>query len=375
MSKGKEGAFIYADESGHSGKEIFNEKSPIYYQGAVISVGEIETKVAPIIQKYCTENGLDRLHGYELGEERVNSLCLELLEALDGTKWKFHYTILQKRYIAPTKFVDTVFDCWDNPAVHPFWYTTELFRHTLCILIDDMMEEDLDVEFWSYYLKDDLDGLINICKSLLEKAPHIYDKRACEVVTAGLSYAIENPDIFTLISAKGKSAYKKQTPNIIAFSSLLTATHRFCKEYGVSVSELVHDRSDEFKGTMREYHRMFFGVDFEEDKFGGIPQFKQVEYDLGEFKLESSKKSYGLQVADLFLWLIQRDIADKNLEETKAKIFDNSDNFVISRAMSLAIIKARHFQLMQEELTPEMIKAGKKLNKKIEANQKAAMKK
>ena len=373
MSKRKEGAFIYADESGHSGKEIFNEKSPIYYQGAVISVGDIETKVAPIIQKYCTENGLDRLHGYELGEERVNSLCLELLEALDGTPWKFHYTILQKRYIAPTKFVHTVFDCWDNPAVHPSWYTTELFRHTLCILIDDMMEEGLDVEFWNYFLKDDLDGLINICKALLEKAPNICDKRACEVVTAGLGYAIENPDIFTLISAKGKSAYKKQTPNIIAFSSLLNATHRFCKEYGVSVSELVHDQSDEFKGTMREYHRMFFGVDFEKDKFGGIPQFKQVEYDLGEFKLESSKKSYGLQVADLFLWLIRREITDKNLEETKAKILDNSDDFVISRAMSLAIIEARHFQLMQEELTPEMIEAGKKLNKKIEANQKAAI--
>ena len=375
MSKGNEGAFIYADESGHSGKEIFNEKSPLYYQGAVISIGEIESKVAPIIQRYCTENGLVRLHGYELGEERVNNLCLELLEALDGTQWKFHYTILQKKYIAPTKFVDTVFDCYDNPAVHPFWYTTELFRHTLCILIDDMMEGGLDIEFWNYYLKDDLDGLIKICSTLLKKAPYIFDKRAMEVVTAGLSYAIANPDIFTLISAKGKSAYKKQTPNIIAFSSLLTATHRFCKEYGVSVSELVHDQSDEFKGTMREYHRMFFGVDFEEDKFGGIPQFKQVEYDLGEFKLESSKKSYGLQVADLFLWLIQRDITDKNLEETKAKILDNSDDFVISRAMSLAIIKARHFQLMQEELTPKMLKEGKKLNKKIEANQKTAMEK
>lgn len=297
------------------------------------------------------------------------------MEALDGTQWKFHYTILQKKYIAPTKFVDTVFDCYDNPAVHPFWYTTELFRHTLCILIDDMMEGGLDIEFWNYYLKDDLDGLIKICSTLLKKAPYIFDKRAMEVVTAGLSYAIANPDIFTLISAKGKSAYKKQTPNIIAFSSLLTATHRFCKEYGVSVSELVHDQSDEFKGTMREYHRMFFGVDFEEDKFGGIPQFKQVEYDLGEFKLESSKKSYGLQVADLFLWLIQRDITDKNLEETKAKILDNSDDFVISRAMSLAIIKARHFQLMQEELTPKMLKEGKKLNKKIEANQKTAMEK
>ena len=375
MNNKDKGVFIYADESGHSGKEIFNEQSPLYYQGAIISIGDIESKIAPIIQRYCEKHGLERLHGYELGEERVNSLCTELLEVLNGTEWIFHYTILQKRYIAPTKFVDTVFDSFDNPAVNPFWYTTELFRHMLCILIDDMMEGGLDVEFWGYYLKDDTEGLVKICSELLEKTPYIFDKRACEVVTAGLTYAIENPEIFNLIAAKGKSAYKKETPNIIAFSSLLTATHRFCKEHEVSVSELVHDQSDEFKGTMREYHRIFFGVDYEEDKFGGIPLFKRVEYDLGVFKLESSKKSYGLQVADLFLWLIQREITDKNLEKTKAKILDNSDDFFISREMSLTIIKARHFQLMQQEMTPEMVEAGKKLNNKIEANQLARMKK
>ena len=69
MCQENEGAFVYAGESGHSGKDIFNEESPLYYQGAIISVGDISSKVAPIIQRYCTENGLERLHGYELGEE------------------------------------------------------------------------------------------------------------------------------------------------------------------------------------------------------------------------------------------------------------------------------------------------------------------
>jgi len=374
MSKVNKGAFIYADESGNSGKDIFNKNSPIYYQGAIISVDEIESTVSPIVEQYCAENGLERLHGYELGEERVNSLCIELLDALNEIQWKFHYTILQKRYIAPTKFVDTIFDCYDNPAVHPLWYTTEIFRHTLCIVIDDMMKDGLDAEFWNYYLKDDSDGIIRICKILLKKAPYVFDKRVFEVISAGLNYAISNPNILTLTSAKGKSAYKKQTPNIIAFSSLLMAIHRFCKEYDVSVSEFTHDQSDEFKGTMREYHRMFFGVDLEEDKFGGIPQYKQVEYELGEFKIKSSKKSYGLQVADLFLWVVQRNIQDEKLKETKVRILANSDNFVTSRKMSLIIIKARHFQLMQQELTPEMIEAGEILNKKILDNQRSAMK-
>ena len=182
MQKVDQDAFIYADESGNSGKDIFNEGSPIYYQGAIISVGEIESIVAPIVEQYCAENGLERLHGYELGEERVNSLCIELLDVLNETQWKFHYTVLQKRYIAPTKFVDTIFDCYDNPAVHPLWYTTEIFRHTLCIVIDDMMKDGLDAEFWNYYLKDDSDGIIRICKILLKKAPYVFDKRVFEVI-------------------------------------------------------------------------------------------------------------------------------------------------------------------------------------------------
>ncbi len=238
-----------------------------------------------------------------------------------------------------------------------------------------MMEENLDKEFWGYYLNDDVDGLVKICRSLLVRAPYIYDKRACEVVSDGLAYAIEHPEIFTLISAKGKSAYKKQTPNIVAFSSLLTAVHRFCKEFGVSVSEFTHDQSDEFKGTMREYHRMFFGVDYEEGKFGGIPKFKKVDYDLGVFRIESSKKSYGLQVADLFLWIIQRDISNKELIATKARILEHSDDYVISRGMSLLIIKARHNQIMNKDISPDQLQAGMELNKKINLVQRRKIKK
>lgn len=374
MSNKKDAAFIYADESGHSGKEIFNKKSPTYYQGAIFSVGDIEQKVAPIIQKYCSENGLERLHGYELGEERVSKLCSELLSVLDSMHWKFHYTIIQKSYIAPTKFVDLIFDSTDNPAVHPYWYNMELFRHTLCILIDDMMADGLDEEFWGYFLKNDLNGILKICSILLKKSTYIFDKRTKEVVTDGLSYAIKNPDIFTLIAAKGKSAYKTQTPNIIAFSSLVNDVNHFCKKNGVSVSELIHDQNDEFRGTMREFHRIFSGIDYDEDEFGGIPLYKEVDYNLGLFKLESSKKSYGLQVADLFLWLIQRNIKDKSLIETKNRILNNSNEFVISRSMSLAIVHARTYQLMHQELTPEMIKAGKIIGKKIKDNQLARMK-
>ncbi|MDM5061374.1 DUF3800 domain-containing protein [Aeromonas salmonicida] len=365
LKENKPNAFVYADESGHSGKNIFDDASPVYFQGALVSVGDIDHIVSPIIEDYCKKHNLDRLHGFELGEDIVNALCVSLLSALDKTDWVFHYTIIQKNYMASTKFVDIVFDSFNNPAVHPLWYNVPLFRHMLSVSIDEIMEPELKKDFWGYFISDEVDGMVKISEILLGECQRISDPRTREVVVNGLSYAISNPDIFSLESSKGKSAYKTQTPNMVAFSSLLMAVHRFCKPRNIGVHTFIHDQNDQFKGTMREYHRLFFGFDIEKDKFGGLSLLKEVSYELGEFKLESSKKSYGLQVVDLFLWLVQRDFKNPKLILTREKLMERSDNFFISREMSLKIIHEKTMELMQEDFSVEQIEKAKGLNMKI----------
>ncbi|HCG5272515.1 TPA: DUF3800 domain-containing protein [Vibrio parahaemolyticus] len=361
-----QGVYIYADESGHSGKEIFKEQSALYYQGAVLIDREIDSLVEGIIASYCEEHGLERLHGFELGEERTNKLCIQLLDALDQQNWEFHYTIVQKRYLAPTKFVDTIFDCWDNPAVPKTWYVVDLLRHSICLVIDDMMHDGLDEDFWRAYLADDLEELMAVCRTLLVRSQQIPDQRLKQVVSESLAYAIENPQLFTLISAKGKSAYKKQTPNMVAFSSLLNSIHGFCNKLDLGVKQFVHDQNDEFRGTMREFHKLFFKFEQEETSFGGVPTLKDFGYDIGQFMLESSKKSYGLQVVDLFLWLLQRDATTPELQATKARLLDNSVDFVISRHMSVNIVQARYHQVMTSPLSQEQLAKGKEFSRKLE---------
>jgi hypothetical protein len=42
------GFYIYADESGNSGKKIF-DVTPFYYQGAIFSIGDIQIYVAGLV--------------------------------------------------------------------------------------------------------------------------------------------------------------------------------------------------------------------------------------------------------------------------------------------------------------------------------------
>ncbi|WP_241646570.1 hypothetical protein [Rosenbergiella metrosideri] len=99
--------------------------------------------------------------------------------------------------------------------------------------------------------------MLEVASIILSHIDSIGDPRLKEVMHDGLNYAISHPDEFTLICTHGKSAYKGQTPNMVAFSSLMAGTHAFCKKYESSVEQLIHDRSDEFRGTMHQYHKIF----------------------------------------------------------------------------------------------------------------------
>lgn len=360
------GAYIYADESGHSGKELFG-KALYYFQGAILSVGDIEPQIGDVVSKYCEKYSVERLHGFELGEEKITEVCSELLSTLSSVEWQFHYTVIEKQYIAVTKFVDTIFDSAENPAVPPMWYNIELFRHMICLEINNILNrKDLE-HCWQAYLNDDISGLLSVAGTVSKKSKKIADRRARQVISDSVKYAQKHPENFTLSAKKGKSAYKKHTPNMVTFSSLLAATHRFCKKNHVGVNALIHDQTDEFKGTMREFHRTFFGFDFEPNTFGVSPSIAPVDYNLGIFDLKSSKHNYGLQVVDLFLWLVQRDVKSDELRTLKEQIMSNADEFMISQERSKLIVAARMHQLNQNPLSIEQYQKAKATQDKLEA--------
>lgn len=355
--------FIYADESGHSGRFIFNEPQ-WYYQGAILSTVDTEPILQSLAEKYRKELKVDRLHANELRPQTIEAIASSFLLLLEDFQWVFHLTVVEKPYLAVTKFVDSIFDSEENKGVRWLWYNHEFFRHTLCCLFDDVLTEQAKKEFWDAYLEDDYKMISSVVKFALETLNEFpLDRSLYKISRDGLLFALKYPEEITLMASKTKKSYKGHTPNMVAFSSLIQAVHSFCKEHKVIPQAFVHDPQSEFGTTMREYHELFGRARLFQNKNGFLDS-EGVNYDLGKFSLTPSKYLSSLQAVDLFLWLNQRN--NSRSPGLRKSISMHTDPFYISRASSELIRTAWAYKLDQLPLSRGQIKRGKVIIKRME---------
>jgi hypothetical protein len=357
--------YIYADESGHTGKYIFNEP-PFYFQGAILSTVDTESLLNPIADYFKKKLNVCRLHANELQQPVVEEIALLFLKPLTDINWVFHITVVEKQYLSVTKFVDSIFDSFENKGVRWLWYNHEFFRHTLCCFFDDLLSTKVKRKFWEAYLKDDYQGICSVMKFALNRIDKIdINARLKEVSKDGLTFALENPKEITLMANQTKKSYKGHTPNMVAFISLLQSIHEFCKKNNVVPETFIHDPQSEFGATMREYHNLHSNVRTREHKLG-LPQSpERVKYGLGEFALCPAKDVASLQAVDIFLWLSRRTDKIEN-EELKRILISRTDPFYISRAMSEMIVYKWILQFSTTEFTQEQLIKGKKIIEDLE---------
>lgn len=357
--------FIYADESGHTGKHIFNDP-PFYLQGAILCLTDPEPLLCPIANRFKKKLNVPKLHANELQQPVVEEIALSFVEPLTDINWVFHITVIEKPYLSVTKFVDSIFDSAENKGVRWLWYNHQFFRHTLCCLFDEILPMEKKKHFWEAYLKDDHQSICSVVRYAL----HILDKidinaRLKEVAKDGLSFALENPQEITLMANRTKKSYKGHTPNMVAFISLLQSVHKFCKDNNVTPEVFVHDPQIEFGETMRKYHELHSNVRVNELKHGILQEPDVVECGLGKFALRPAKDVGSLQAVDILLWLSQRTEKIQN-EELNSALVERTDPFYISRAMSEMLVSKWIIELSITELTQEKLMKAQRIIEDLE---------
>ncbi len=113
--------FIYADESGNTGRHIFNEPR-FYFQGALFSTTDLEPILSPVIDHYCSKLSISRIHAKNIPSHIVFEIACSIIDSIQDNNWKFHVTVIEKPYLAITKFVDSIFDSGENIGARRFWY-------------------------------------------------------------------------------------------------------------------------------------------------------------------------------------------------------------------------------------------------------------
>ena len=359
--------FIYADESGNSGRNLFDPAQEIYGQGAILTLADAEPIVEPVIRPHLETRGLRRIHANELPPHEVATIAVQLIGALDEVgPWEFHVTAIHKPYLATTKFVDTVFDSGENIGARNLWYNLEFLRHVICCAIDDMLTPRNRQRFWAAFLGDDIEA---IKASIRNADTYLYrnveDPRLREVIRDAFRGALRYPEQLTLSVARARGAYRDHTPNMVAFSSLLQAINEFAHVQGRPPVAFFHDEQQEFRTSMRQMHE-FFGPVRRIDTGRLVPEIQRVEYDLARFSTPSSRDLTPLQAVDVLLWIEQRDDDHPAIAHAKVRLSEKTNDFYISRGMSELIVRSWLQRIYGEAMPVEQLVRGRELVEEIE---------
>lgn len=343
---------IFADESGHSGKEIFN--TPKFYHQCAIIVPENRLAVFDkILDKWCEKLNVQRLHAKDIRPEFRTAIFEEIAPLFQENGIIAHTTLFEKDYLPALKIVDSFFDPWENLGARKMWYIMAHFRHALCLAVDQILNDEEKKKFYFGYLKDDRSVYCEILETLidrLESDPYI-DGRLRVVMCEAFEWAISNMEKMVINHIENRHSYKGNTPNLIAFSSMLHSIKELANEKGWKVKRLIHDEQNEFGNVMKEYQKIF-GSRFIKQEIDFFPKMSEDNVPVDNFEISSSKKENLLQVVDIFLW--------HKVKELTSNIKNQSD-FYITRAMSSMIVDIGMKKFSKTKLSAHDIERGKRM--------------
>ncbi len=314
--------FVFVDETGNTGGNLFDLEQPDFLTGALITKIDFDACRSGSVRSLCRRHGISSIHGSVIGVEAVEKVAGHLLRLLKEVDARFFISRVEKSYLLVTKLFDTFFDSGENPAVPFFTYNAKPLRLLLCFKVASLVDEAVARSFWSMLTaknetkaREEIPG---ICDTFLERVHYLPDARSREVISEAFSWARTHPEALDFAKTR-REAKKGHMPNLVAFVNLLEGLEKYSKRWKRPVRRITHDRQSQFESTLREYHRIFAEAMEEHITwFGDSFELRRVPG--SEFRILSSEQSAGIQVADLFLWLFRQMVNGKSLPMASARL-------------------------------------------------------
>jgi hypothetical protein len=252
--------FAFADETGNTGANLFDEAQPDFYTGALVTRSNFDVVWGGKLTSICKRAGIDALHASVLGVARLDPIAEPLLALLKKADARFFISRVEKRYLLATKVFDTFFDSGENPSASWHLYNIRLLRLTLCFKVATLLTDDIAKRFWDMLMakseKSARAIIPEICTAMLERVPLLSDQRSRDVVTEVFSWSLAHPNALDIFVAS-RQAKNGHMPNVVAFTNLLDGLEKLSKKWDRPLRKLVHDRQAQFETTLAEWHRLF----------------------------------------------------------------------------------------------------------------------
>ena len=322
--------FFFVDESGNTGNNLFDEWQPVLCYGTLSSKLNPDALATSDHAGMLRKLGVTCLHANELGLSRLSEIAPDLIGLQKRFDFGFDYWYMHKPTYALSMLFEAIFDHERNRALK--WdkdrapLALPVFR-SLARLCDEVLLR----QAWSLRIASDIDSRIGEVAAFLgvlwerSRASNM-DAATKRLFDAALGFGIWNPDALDF----GSNYKNLHAPNVRGFQFVLAAIARRLREAKrkdalsikadrqsefntaqASVHDIEQQLSDDLAAASENERRRYLAQPFfegtdDEDVLGtGMPR-REIEF-------VASESSVGLQLVDIYLWIMRRARSGKEV--------------------------------------------------------------
>jgi len=379
MGQSKIPIYAYVDESGNTGKNIFDPAQPDYYTAAVVNKGDFDATYGGRIKTIAQKVGANAIHANELGLGRLEEVAGDLYKLLSASNAHFFVSRVEKAYLLATKMFDVLFDSGENAAVAWHTYNFRPLKIMLAFKLAAAIDDEIAREFWKCLLLPSEEAsrkmLPAICEALKARLTILPDERSRQVLGDGLDWIIKHPESVHLATEQ-KIAKQGHFPNLVAFTNLLNGLQHFSTLWKKKIARITHDEQNEFGRMLQSSHAMFSNAAPDVIEWAGERYSLQMAPG-SQFVIKGDEESAGIQMADAALWLYGQSLKGKDIPPGCARML----NLVLERGWHNDFsFQGVHDSMMEKwgevffgPVDPEKLEAAQKMMDQAEKSRLASM--
>jgi hypothetical protein len=322
--------FFHIDESGNTGNNLFDNSQPWLSYGVLSSSTNVDALGIPLHKAMLSRLGVEALHASPLGEERIEKISPLLLQLQKKMRFEFGYYFIEKRTYALVQLFEAVFDAGLNEAVPWIQYWTPM-RFLLIHQLSTIVDEDLLQKSWALCsakrIERNYAAVVELLTELRRRTVELVsDQRLNEVFLNAFDYGIRFPEKLDF----GTSDPKIISPNAIGFQFVVAHMARLMRNKDVRrVTAITLDYQQQFNSSQLKTHHYQHLISQglrnsshkDQDVILNHPLYAHLSRKeiLGHGipnqlpTVSRSAASIGLQIVDLYLWIMNRVVRGNGL--------------------------------------------------------------
>jgi hypothetical protein len=324
MGQSKVPIYAFVDESGNTGKNIFDSSQPDYFAGALIAKGDFDIRYTDRIKTIAAKVDATAIHANDLGMAKLETIALDLHALLNGAGTHFFVSRVEKKYLLASKMFDVLFDSGENAGVAWHNYNARPLKIMFAVKLGHIIDEKIGRQFWDLLLttreSDVRAGLPSLCEAIKSKLDELPDERSREVLAQGLNWVIQHPDCIQFVTEQ-KLAKKGHFPNLVAFANLMQGLQELSQLWKKKVATITHDEQDEFGALLQTWHELFSNAAPDVIEWAG--ERYSLQWAPGsKFVMKPDEASVGIQIADTALWLYSQSLKGKEIPKNCTRLLN-----------------------------------------------------